>query len=245
MRHNPQTGVFCGSYINKKVRFIVQDAVLDQPTDAGFLRAFTHMSLTCDPRAPVDVPKEVMAALLPDLEITKLKREREEFRKKYRSLSRAPPEIGKECEQILRQIDSLQKQYDRAVKVEYRRDYFGRIHDEELKRQLKKVSADKYIHPVVCLQLLERTRLQEVVCDLSKDISSSNIISRRIRAIDLMVALSYRQEQEVPSSNHSSKACSESLEEQPLHEVSLPLVCKKTQCIICIGDDRSTYEYRT
>ncbi len=29
MRHNPQTGVFCGSYINEKVRFIVQDAVLD------------------------------------------------------------------------------------------------------------------------------------------------------------------------------------------------------------------------
>ncbi|PQE33432.1 hypothetical protein CJF32_00011107 [Rutstroemia sp. NJR-2017a WRK4] len=29
MRYNPQTGVFCGSYINEKVRFIVQDAVLD------------------------------------------------------------------------------------------------------------------------------------------------------------------------------------------------------------------------
>ena len=79
MRHNPQTGVFCGSYINKKVRFIIQDAVLDQPTDAGFLRAFTHMSLICDPCAPVNVPREVMEALPPDLEITELKRECEKF----------------------------------------------------------------------------------------------------------------------------------------------------------------------
>jgi hypothetical protein len=78
MRHNPQTGVFCGSYINKKVRFIVQDAVLDQLTDAGFLRAFTHMSLTCDLRALVDVPEEVMKALPPDPEITELTRERKE-----------------------------------------------------------------------------------------------------------------------------------------------------------------------
>jgi hypothetical protein len=83
MRHNPQTGVFYGSYINEKVRFIVQDAVLDQLIDAGFLHTFTHMSLTCDPHAPVDVPNEVMKALPPNLEIIELTREREEHRKTY------------------------------------------------------------------------------------------------------------------------------------------------------------------
>jgi hypothetical protein len=93
LRHNPQTGVFCGSYINEKVRFIVQDAVLDQPTDAGFLRAFTHMSLTCDPRAPETVPDEIMAALPPDPEIKELVSEREEYRSIYGYFSRAQPEI--------------------------------------------------------------------------------------------------------------------------------------------------------
>jgi len=38
-----------------------------------------------------------------------LQRERAEFRKTYGSFSRAPPEIRKECEQLRRQIDSLQK----------------------------------------------------------------------------------------------------------------------------------------
>jgi hypothetical protein len=78
MRHNPQTRVFCGSYINEKVRFIVQDAVLDQLIDAGFLCAFTHMSLTCDPHALVDVPNKVMKALPPNPEIIELTRERKE-----------------------------------------------------------------------------------------------------------------------------------------------------------------------
>lgn len=83
LRHNPQTGVFCGSYINEKVRFVVQDAVLDQPTDIGLLRAFTHMSLTCDPRAPTTVPDEVLATLPPDPEILELIRERKEIKRTY------------------------------------------------------------------------------------------------------------------------------------------------------------------
>jgi len=248
MRHNPQTRVFCGSYINKKVRFIVQDAVLNQPTDAGFLCAFTHMSLTCDLRAPVDVPDEVIKALPPDLEIAELRREREEHRKTYRFFSQAPPEIREECEQLRRQIASLEKQREQAIKVEYRREYFYRIHNEELERQLKRVKQDKYIEPVVHHQLPERARLQEVICDLSKDLGPHDIVSRRVRSIDLMVALSRRRE--VQCLKRTSRSCSESIEQplpkeqRPLKD-QFPLACKKTQCIICIGDDRSTYEYRT
>lgn len=72
IRHNPNSGVFSGSYINEKVRFMIQDAVIDRPTDPGFLRAFTHISLTCDPRAPMEVPKEILATLPPDPEICQL-----------------------------------------------------------------------------------------------------------------------------------------------------------------------------
>ncbi|PQE27708.1 hypothetical protein CJF32_00011224 [Rutstroemia sp. NJR-2017a WRK4] len=43
IRYNPQIGVFYRSYINEKVRFIVQDVVLDQPTDIGFLCIFIYI----------------------------------------------------------------------------------------------------------------------------------------------------------------------------------------------------------
>ncbi|PQE27709.1 hypothetical protein CJF32_00011223 [Rutstroemia sp. NJR-2017a WRK4] len=45
-------------------------------------------------------------------------------------------------------------------------------------------------------------------------------------------------------SNRSSRASSEFPKDQFADEDSFPLVCKKTQYIICIGDDRSTYKYR-
>lgn len=248
MRHNPQSGIFCGSYINEKVRFIVQDAVLDQPTDAGFLRAFTHMSLTCDPRAPANVPRDVIDALPPDLEIQELEKKRQDIRKMYKTFSQAPPELHQESKHLKQQMDSLKKQRDRAIKVAYRRDYFYRIHNEELERQLSKTITAKYVEPVINHQLPERSQLQRIVCDLSKDLQPKAIIRRRICAIDLMVALSARKEAQCRKRyNTHTKDCrdlSPSKQQPPLEE-PFPIICKKTQCIICIGDNRFPYEHRT
>lgn len=243
LRHNPQTGVFCGSYLNEKVRFVVQDAVLHQPTDIGLLRAFTHMSLTCDPRAPKKVPDEVLAGLPPDPEIVELLRERKEIKQTYQYFSRAPPDVQQEAEQLRRQIDSLQKSRIRTINYEYRRDYFERTHDVEMARQLSKAPAAQYVEPVVCHQLLERTKVQEVMCDLSKELSPSDAASRRVCAVDSLTALSHRQECQYPKP--LTKACPDSSPERTVFEDPFPLVCKKTQCIICMGDVRGTIIYRT
>ena len=69
MRHDPKSGIFNGAYLNEKVRFDVQSAFLERPSTDGLTRAFTHMGLTCDPRAPKDVPQEVMNALPPTLNL--------------------------------------------------------------------------------------------------------------------------------------------------------------------------------
>ena len=56
MRHNPFTGVFNEAYNNHAVRFNVQDAYLESDiTDDGLTRAFTHMSIRCNPGAPKEV----------------------------------------------------------------------------------------------------------------------------------------------------------------------------------------------
>jgi len=77
MRHNPNSAVYNGSYINERVRFDMQSAVLECPSADGVLRMLTHMSLIRDPRAPIHVPDDVLAALPPDPDITALEQERE------------------------------------------------------------------------------------------------------------------------------------------------------------------------
>ncbi|KAI9808022.1 MAG: hypothetical protein M1827_007547 [Pycnora praestabilis] len=55
MRHNSNSNIF-QAYLNQRVKFDVQAAFLECPSADGLLRAFAHMSLTCDPRAPTSVP---------------------------------------------------------------------------------------------------------------------------------------------------------------------------------------------
>jgi len=76
MRHDPFTGVFNGMYINHTVRFNVQDAFLESDiSDDRLTRAFTHMSIRCNPGAPREVPNRVMERLFAaDPEITDLER---------------------------------------------------------------------------------------------------------------------------------------------------------------------------
>ncbi|OBT74038.1 hypothetical protein VF21_07827 [Pseudogymnoascus sp. 05NY08] len=259
LRHNPQTGVFCGSYNNEKVRFIVQDAVLDQPTDSGFLRAFTHMSLTCDPRAPQTVPDDVRDDLPPNPELVQLKLEQQELRLELKRLyghafvqGSIGTEAGEEYRQLNRQIATVTKTFEKELKREYRRDYFYRIHNEELEKIIKKdkVVTPTYVEPVVKHQLPERAQLQEIMCDLSKDLNARDIVIRRIHAIDTMVALSRRQEVQCHKPRLSKSSSGSPLggspevkEESPVPE-TFPVKCKTTQCIFCIGDDRQSYDRR-
>jgi hypothetical protein len=50
------------------------------------------------------------------------------------------------------------------------------------------------VEPVIEHQLEERTQLQQVLCDLSKDFSSQAIVARKASAINPIVALASREE---------------------------------------------------
>jgi hypothetical protein len=58
-----------------------------------------------------------------------------------------------------------------------------------MERHLKGIAIDKYVEPVVQHQLPERTQVQEVMCNFSKDLTTEDIVRRQIHAIDQMVAL--------------------------------------------------------
>ena len=80
MRHNPNSAVYNGAYINERVPFDVLSAVLERPSADGILCMLTHMSLMRDPRAPVRVPDHVLAALPPDPRIVDLEQQRAQLK---------------------------------------------------------------------------------------------------------------------------------------------------------------------
>ena len=223
----------------------------------GLTRAFTHMSIRCDPRAPKDVPQHVKDALPPDPKLVEWEMERKALSVKikgcYKFLYKANgTEMGQAYQKLVRIINAMTKKRDEDLKKVYRRQYFYRIHNEELQRQLNKVETKEYVEPVICHQLPERTRLQEVMCHFPNGLSPKQIVQRRICAIDLMVALCSLREIPTPKARLviSQESFSNSLKEAPfvqrkfscepsLNQEPFPLVCEKTQCIFCYPEPKT------
>jgi Protein of unknown function (DUF3435) len=255
MRHNPFTGVFNEAYINSSVRFNVQDAFLESDiSDDGLTRAFTHMSIRCNPGAPKEVPEEVMKSLfaadpdIADLE-RRVRQSYTQIKWEYKFIKRAPKKIKKEHKDLGKELTNAKKSLRDDIDKAYRKDYFFRIHNEMMKRQLDKTVEEEDIEPVIQHQLEERTRLQQILCDFSRDLKPQDIVSWKVLAINLMIALASRQEFQARKPRFApvpQVLIKEEQDPDPFPQpYEFPLVCQKTQCIICIGNERLSYEERT
>ena len=122
MRHDPFSGVFNGAYINSSVRFNVQDAFLESDiSDDGLTRAFTHMSIRCNPGAPREVPREVMEPLLAaDPDITDLERRfkglHTKLKSEYKFIKRAPKGIREKHNNLRTQLRNAKKNLKDEIK---------------------------------------------------------------------------------------------------------------------------------
>jgi hypothetical protein len=187
-----------------------------------------------------------------------------EIRSRYKCLYLAThTEKGKRHQMLGQKINNATKKWEDDIKKAFRRQYFYRIHNKELQRQLNKIETAEYVEPVIHHQLPERTRLQEVLCHFPTDLSPEDIVRNRILAIDLMVALCSQRETPRPkpysvssresSSDHSSyQSASEasppkySSSESSLGLEPFPLTCEKTQCIFfCTGKRKKKTFSRT
>jgi hypothetical protein len=101
-----------------------------------------------------------------------------------------------------------------------------------MERHVKGVVTNKYVKPVVYYQLPKQTQVQEVVYDFSKDLTTEDIVKRRICAIDQIVVLcswhkAPQPKQRLPTIRQDP--IKEELPESELPDPELfPLICAKT-----------------
>ena len=75
IRHNPLTGCMQNAYLNTRVSFNTQDAFLERdPSANGLTKAFTHMSIRCNPEVPKEIPRAKLDKLPPDPDVVDLTR---------------------------------------------------------------------------------------------------------------------------------------------------------------------------
>jgi hypothetical protein len=242
MRHNPNSALFNKAYINEKVKFDVQSAFLERPSAYGLLRSLNHMGLTCDPRAPTFVPDEVLQALPPDPEIVELEQRRELLKGgTYRIKGKAEED---EIRSLTTQINNANNRRRNTILEEYRADYFRHRPTQDIEKQNRGEAEEEYADPIVQHQIPERTELEKLICRFPKDLTRQEICERRISTVDLMTALSYKREVPRRYQLQLKPRQEPFVKQESPNPQPFPLLCDKTQCPFCIGDEQKTYEER-
>jgi hypothetical protein len=147
----------------------------------------THMSLMRDPRAPVHVPDDVLAALPPDPDITALKQQREQL--KARAYRVQGTDVKAEVRRLTAAIGGARSRRRNIISKEYRADYFRRRPTEDIERQNSGQEEEEYIEPAVKHQIPQRRQLADLICTRVTDITPQDAVKRRIQTADLMQAL--------------------------------------------------------
>ena len=266
MRHDPLTGCMQNAYQNRRVGFNTQDAFLERdPSADGLTRAFTHMSIRCNPEVPRTIPKAELAELPPDPEAVNLLNQVKamacDMRRQYGFIKSAPRETREKYQQLRRDLRNTEKAFRDDMTKVYQEAYRRRIHNEELQRQLGRLAIkpqlepESKVEPVVQHQLEERTRLQTILSDFRQDLDLNCLTDRKIRAVDLMILLASRCELRSPARSPSPfiQKCETSVRgDSPDLDASaldvnievIPIKLGKTQCIYCIGEERLPYNRR-
>lgn len=266
MRHDPLTGCMQNAYQSRRIGFNTQDAFLQRdPSADGLTRAFTHMSIRCNPEVPKEIPKADLNKLSPDPEVASLAKQIKRMalfmRQEFGFINSAPKEMREEYQQRRRDLKNAEKAFRADMTKVYQEACRRRIHNEELQKQLSGITIDPELdgeanlEPSVQHQLKERTQLQAILSDFRQDLGTKRITDRKVRAVDLMVLLASRREVRPPAQSRSLSPLlygSSIRESSPiikpfvpkLKVEEIPLILGKTRCIYCVGEDQLPYDMR-
>ena len=259
MRHNPEAKTF-QKYLNPKLKFSVQAAMLERPSDEALLRVMSHMSLTRDPCAPVFAPKDYIEALPQDSELVDLQKKREELstqiKSEFGAIKHADAIIKKQYSKLCSSINAAKTRRRKQADKDYRREYFDTIHTVEIERQGENYNEAPYVEPVVDHELQERKHVQEIMCNMSK-LSEVDEREQRVVAVGALIALSYRREMRRPTQRQTTidnkenevlMVAGSSNKVNPDEDRFVdpfPMHLDPRQCPVCIGDDKLSYQQRT
>jgi hypothetical protein len=244
MRHDPKWATFNSAYINEKVQFHLQNAVLDEPTEDSLIGMLSHIGLMRDPRARKDmVPDEVWAKMPPDPEILALEAERAQLKGGQYRIK------GTENEDRIRKLTELiaKKRAKRAkdIQREYREDYFHNRPTWEIEGQANGEEEQEYVEPGVDLHIPERAELAEILCNQPEGLSSNALLALRIQAGELMSILCNKRETVKRDRIRQRAPANVTVKEESPAPDTFPLLMQRTQCPRCIGDEGLSYEERT
>ncbi|KAH6653689.1 FluG domain-containing protein [Truncatella angustata] len=241
MRHNPGSTTFSGAYLNEQVNFDLQNTFLEEETEDELYKLFAHVSLTRDPRAHRDmIPQHIWDRLAPDPEITKLEQERAILKRGQHRIQGSDDEV--QIRILTEDIRRMRTQREAKIVKQFRQDYFYNKPTQDIEQQAGGGMDEEYPSPEVDLEIIERARLAEALCNQPDDMTFDEITELRLKAIDFMMALCARRETVKRNRIRQRAKATTAVQIDPLKQESeqrdYPLLMDPRECPDCIGDER-------
>ena len=224
-------------------------------------------SLDADFNAPSELSEEQIAKISTHPTVLRVSKKNKALAAKLRSQGSIPMSTAKGTKLYDRKVktqnrlNSLKVRLRNAMKEKTRKQHFRKADTIAFDSQLSNHSAqkspvgDKPMKPRE-YNTPERAEVVRWICQPVTYLTDGELLKRRIRGIEAMAAMCRRQEtrrrrkpksqvkQEEPDtpSEDSEDDMIDSSEDAV--EDLFPLVCKKSQCIFCLGDERKPYQER-
>ncbi|WVO16389.1 hypothetical protein L204_104064 [Cryptococcus depauperatus] len=269
MRHDPKWATFNRAYINELVEFHLQNAFLDEPTEDALIKMLSHIDVSRDPLASMDmVPDEIWAQLGPDPAAEELEQERE----------RLKGGRAKRARLVKRQYREYYFDHRPTWDIEQQGDFSSGTDNDDGQDGKKdgdfsdEDSCDSG-RPDLDIDIPERRELARLLCHQPDTLTYDELLERRIQAGECMVALSSKREtvrrdviaqwesederlkSESPTSATAALSSSTlsaipaanppSSVDQVLPKDPYPVRLQARQCPWCVGDERISYKERT
>ncbi len=250
-------------YLDREVRFNTQAAFLGRPSDDVVQKLARLMTLTVDLDAPTKLSDELSKKVANSKRVVQLGRTSKDLTKKlkktYRFVRLAPPNdpLLKEKKEVDAALHREKTNRRNRMLEKARKRHFRHADTATLEAQFADSSlaaSDEDVKPPAPLQydITERGEIVRLTCEPIADLPDHEKHARRIEALRARVALCGRQEsrRSRPRSTQPSRKSMTAPEKSPENSEEdmkdhFPLVCKPTQCIFCLGDERKSYQGRT
>ena len=255
LQHHNST-VFQNRYLSRYITADTQAAYRGLEPQTALMRAASGMSRTIDPRRPRKLTVAEQEDVDRHPEVRLLRRRRQSLRKFFKDRKRSiasmkGTSVYKEYQTAYHAHPNEKRRQEKALLKEVRARYKGDQPVIDIQRQLtglpmaeqETMKAEEYI-------FVGRVRVIHTLFTFATS-SPEEECKRRVAAIDAMTALCSKQEgrgfrRRKPSSNAKleKENTPPSVLPQPSLSDSIPIQCKPTQCIFCLGDEGLSTEKR-
>ena len=250
-------------YLDREVRFNTQAAFLGRPSDEVVQKLARLMTLTVDPTAPTKLSAKLSTKLANSKRVVHLcqrsKALKDKLKKKYHFVRLAPPhdpwlQAKKTVDAALHRErnNRRNRMLDKARKRHFRNADTVTLEAQFANSSIATSDEDEKAPTPLQYDIPERGDIVRLTCEPIADLTDHEKHTRRIEALQARVALCGRLETRRRSQPRFIHQLSElmtppkeSLEGSKDKKDHFPLVCKPTQCIFCLGNERKSYRGRT